>query len=241
MEIPILYDDDQILIINKPAGLIVHADGKTTEPTLVDWLIENYPSIKEVGEPLGLEGGIEIPRPGIVHRLDRETSGAIVVAKTQRSFLHLKHLFQNREVHKTYHAFLWGEVRDDRGIIDKPIGRSVSDFRQWSAGRGARGTLREAVTWFKVLARKDGFSFVEAQPKTGRTHQIRVHFKAINHPVVSDMLYAPKRGFALGFKRTALHSYMIQLLDQNGKEIAATAPYPDDFSHAASLFKPPST
>lgn len=237
----ILYEDDDMLVINKPTGLVVHSDGKTEEKTLVEWLVRKYPEITNVGEPMKLKGPddsvIEIMRPGIVHRLDRETSGAMVIAKTQQSFKYLKKLFSEREVHKTYRLFVWGEPKDERGIIDKPIGRSSADFRQWSAGRGARGTLREAVTWYRVIAKKDGISFVEAQPKTGRTHQIRVHFKVINHPVVCDKLYASKRECPLGFTRTALHSYSIRFKGRGGKEISVTAPYPDDFSKALEGFK----
>ena len=232
IEIPILYEDEDVLVLNKPAGLIVHSDGRTDEPTLVDWLIEKYPNIKDIGEPLALSSGTPIARPGIVHRLDRETSGAIVVAKTQEAFLHLKRQFQDREVHKKYRLFVRGEMKGERGTIDWPIGKSPNDFRRWSAQRGAKGELREAVTWYRVLARKDGFSFVEAQPRTGRTHQIRVHFKAINYPVVCDKLYAPKNACALGFLRTALHSFSIAFKGRGGKEISVTAPYPDDFKDA---------
>ena len=230
-----LYEDDDVLVINKPAGLVVHADRRTVEPTLVDWIVKNYPTIESVGEPIVLADGTAIARPGIVHRLDRETSGAMVIAKNPESFLYMKRQFADRQVHKIYRAFVYGELRDDRGIINRPIGRSANDFRQKSAGRGAKGVMREAITWFKVLKRKDGFSFIEAQPRTGRTHQIRVHFKAVNHPVVSDSLYAAKRAPALGFSRTALHSYKITFKGRGGKEISATAPYPADFEHAIKL------
>ena len=241
----ILFEDDDVLVLNKPAGLIVHSDGRTEEATLVDWLIEKYPSIKDVGDPSGTseaDGDRQkgILRSGIVHRLDRETSGAIVVAKTQEAFLYLKRQFQNREVHKKYHLFVRGEVKQERGIIDRPIGKSPNDFRRWSAQRGAKGELREAVTWYRVLARKDGFSFVEAQPRTGRTHQIRVHFKAINYPVVCDKLYASKNACALGFSRTALHSFSISFKGRGGKEISVTAPYPEDFRDAQSALGLPS-
>ncbi len=241
MDIPILFEDENYIIINKPAGLVVHPDGKTDEPSLTDWLIKNYPKMKGVGEPLKLSGGETIDRPGIVHRLDRDTSGALVIAKTQKAFEDLKEKFQNREVSKKYHAFVYGEVKESEGVIDRPIGRSNKDFRMWSAQRGARGELREALTHYRVLARgvtgqvgeegsaPEKFTFVEIEPKTGRTHQIRVHFKAINHPVICDPLYAPKRESALGFKRLALHSRSIGFVGISGNAIEATAPYPKDF------------
>lgn len=232
----ILFEDSDVLVLDKPAGLVVHADGRTEETTLVDWLIKKYPDIKNVGEPLALADGTNLLRPGIVHRLDRETSGALVVAKNQESYLFLKRQFQDREVKKKYHAFVYGDMKEERGTITKPIGRSPADFRRYSSTRGAKGEMRDAVTWFKVIAHKKGFSFVEAQPKTGRTHQIRVHFKAIGYPVVSDSLYAAKRAPALGFTRTALHARSLSFRLRGGKEVAVIAPYPKDFEEAMKDF-----
>lgn len=247
MKIAVLHEDKNYIIINKPAGLVVHSDGKTKEPALTDWILENYPKMKNVGEPMRTPTGEEIPRPGIVHRLDRDTSGVLVIAKTAAAFEDLKKKFQDREVSKKYHAFVYGVVKEDDGVIDRPIGRSNKDFRLWSAQRGARGELRDAVTHFKVLGRgsslnrqtKDktapensGVTFLEVEPKTGRTHQIRVHFKAINHPVVCDPLYAPKQPALLGFERLALHSKSISFIGLDGKPIEAEAPYPADFKRA---------
>lgn len=235
MLIPILFEDTEVLVVNKPAGLVVHSDGKTVEPTLTDWVLENYPETKGVGEPTKLSNGEMIDRPGIVHRLDRETSGVLVVAKNQKSFEFLKKQFQEREMEKTYRAFVHGEVKNDSGIIDRPIARSTGDFRKWTAERGRRGEEREAVTEYKVLARHEGFSFLDVHPKTGRTHQIRVHLKAINHPVVCDKLYAAKRDCALGFTRLALHAFSLKLKLPTGKELIVEATYPEDFQHAIEL------
>ncbi len=236
MNISILYEDKDVLVVNKPAGLVVHADGRTEEPTLVDWILENYPNIKDVGEPTKLSNGEIIVRPGIVHRLDRDTSGVLVVAKKQPAFLFLKQQFQDRTLQKTYRAFVYGEPKQEEGIIDRPIARSRKDFRLWSAQRGAKGVEREAITEYKVLARHKGFSFFELKPKTGRTHQIRVHLKAINHPVVCDKLYAPKQKPALGFTRLALHSLSIEFTLPSGKPIKVEAPYPEDFKKALKTF-----
>lgn len=234
-KITVLYEDNDVVVISKPAGLVVHSDGKREEDTLTDWIDENYPESKGVGEPLTLSNSDVIERSGIVHRIDRETSGVMLIAKNQASFLHFKKQFQDRLVGKIYHAFVYGEMKDDDGIIDRPIGRSKKDFRQWSAQRGARGMMREAVTHYKVVTRSGGFSFVEVTPKTGRTHQIRVHFKAINHPIVSDSLYAPKKEKALGFERLALHAYSIEFNSVGGKKIKVTASYPEDFEKALKI------
>lgn len=245
MNIEVLFENKNYVIINKPAGLVVHYDGKTVEPNVADWVLKNYPQTADVGEPLKLSNGETISRPGIVHRIDRDTSGALVIALNQESFLHLKGMFQSREVQKTYHAFVYGIVKKDDDVIDRPIGRSRKDFRLWSAQRLARGEMREAITDYRVLARSseagsntaqtEGVTFIEAKPHTGRTHQIRVHFKAINHPVVCDKLYAPKREPLLGFERLALHARTIEFKDTDGSIISATAPYPQDFARAVDL------
>jgi 23S rRNA pseudouridine1911/1915/1917 synthase len=232
MKINVLYEDSDILALNKPAGLVVHSDGKTVEPSLSDWVLENYPKTKNVGEPARLSDGREIPRPGIVHRLDRETSGVILVAKTAKGFETLKKQFQDHLIQKTYEAFVFGEIKNDNGRIDRPIGRSSSDFRKWTAQRGARGEMREALTEYVVKARASGYSYVEVFPKTGRTHQIRVHFKAINYPLVSDKLYVQGRENTLGFTRLALHSKSISFISTDGQIHTVTAPYPADFKMA---------
>lgn len=264
--ITILYEDENVLVVNKPAGLVVHADGRTDEITLVDWILQNYPEMKDVGEPLIVKNELRIKnqelgqeqekgnsvlastpnpiiyRPGIVHRIDRDTSGVLVIAKNQKTFEFLKSQFQEREVEKVYQALVYGVVKGDDGVIDRPITRSRKDFRLWSAQRGGRGVEREAVTEYKVLKRitatkgggENGFSLLELRPKTGRTHQIRVHLKAINHPVVCDTLYAPKRECAFGFSRLALHALSIEFTLPTGKKLKVEAPLPDDFKNAVA-------
>ncbi len=232
MNIKIIYEDENIVAINKPAGLVVHYDGKTKESSVVDWVMEKYPEIEGVGEPLILSSGEIIKRPGIVHRLDKETSGVLLIAKNQKTFLFLKEQFQNRKTKKSYRAFVYGEIKNDKGVIDRPIGRSTSDFRKWSAQRGARGKMRGAITEYVVLDRKSNFSYVELNPKTGRTHQLRVHLKAINHPIVCDSLYAEKKECALGFQRLALHAFSIEFDLPSGEHLKLEADLPDDFKKA---------
>ncbi len=233
------------LVVAKPAGLIVHPDGKTEEPTLCDWLVARYPSIAGVGEPIVRADGSAIEKPGIVHRLDRETSGVMVVAKTQEAFDDLKSQFKDRRTSKRYLAFAWGNMAEDERNVNMPIGRSRGDFRRKRAGAMARGELREAETYVKVLARlrakvegkDESFILVSAEPKTGRTHQIRTHLGAIHHAVVGDRLYAPRRPMALGFNRVALHARELSF-DDGAERRTFQAPLPEDFAAAVERFCP---
>ncbi len=240
-KIGILYEDEDCLVVNKPAGIMVHADGRSEGPFLTDWIISKFPDLKGVGETQLSPEGDSLERPGIVHRLDKDTSGVLLIAKNPKSHAYLKFQFQERTVVKKYLAFVWGEFAESFGTINKPIGRSANHFPKWSAGRGTRGEMREAETyWTRIWTglgktiTKDGekmekFSLIQAEPKTGRTHQIRVHMLAVQHPVVCDGMYAPKKPKALGFERLALHSRSIQFLNMKGQKILIKAPLPTDF------------
>ncbi len=247
----ILYENDDCLFLNKPAGISVHGDGKTPEYTVADWLLAERPALAGVGEPLMIRvpggGEVSVPKPGIVHRLDKDTSGVMLVAKTQEAYEFFKKQFQERKVEKVYHCFVYGWIKEDSMVIDAPIGRDSGDIRRWTAGKGARGTVREALTGISVRARlgsrpyegkgstEEGtYSFVEARPKTGRTHQIRVHLRSVNHPIVADALYAPKREAALGFERLALHARSLSVVLPGGERTTVTAPYPPDFAAAVA-------
>lgn len=239
MEPTVLFEDSDVMVLDKPSGLVVHPDGKIEEQTLVDWLLEHYSEMQGVGEPLQLADGTVIDRPGIVHRIDRETSGVLVVAKHQEAYEFLKRQFQSRQVEKTYFTFLHGVLKGEEGVIDFPIGKSRKDFRLRVAvaphvpeGRQARGELREAITEYKMLRCGESMTYVEAKPKTGRTHQLRAHFKAINHPIVCDQLYAPKQGCASGFTRLALHASALKLRLPSGELLEIEAPLPEDFIEA---------
>ena len=243
-DIEILYEDKDCVVVNKPAGLMVHADGRSEGPFLTDWVISNYPKTKNVGEPIRTPEGETVIRPGIVHRLDKETSGVLIVAKTAKAHAFIKKQFQDREVHKKYLVFVWGELLEEFGTIKRPIGRSATDFRKWSAQRGVRGEMREAETYWTRLGfgksedetgKLEKFTLIEAEPKTGRTHQIRVHFLAIQHPVVSDPLYAEHKPKALGFKRLALHSRSVEFTNLKGETVKIIAPLPKDFVKGCKL------
>lgn len=261
MKIKILYEDKDVLVIDKPASVSVHPDGKTKEKTICDWLILNYPKIKNVGEPFILEGKggekIKIPRPGIVHRLDKETSGVLIISKNQKTFLFLKDQFQNHKIKKTYRAFVYGYVPEPKaslasgkkGVINAKIGRSSNDIRAFTAGRGAKEPVRDATTEYVVLNRfsdkkkeelkkkpENQFSYVEAYPKTGRTHQIRVHMRYINHPVVSDPLYRGSKDLALGMKRLALHAMSVTFVLPSAKSLTVESPLPSDFKNVIDQY-----
>lgn len=237
MNIPIIYEDGDVIVANKPSGLVVHSDGKTEEETLSDWAVSHYPQMKGVGEPLTLSDGTVVERNGIVHRLDRETSGVIMLAKNQKAFLFLKNQFEKREVEKTYNAFIYGKLKEKEGVIDRPIARSTSDFRKWSAEGRMRGKEREAVTSYTVLEDCRDASFVEVVPKTGRTHQIRVHFKAIGHPIICDSLYAPQHECLFGFDRLALHARVLTIALPKGGTTVLEAELPNDFETAREEIK----
>ena len=203
MKIRILYEDKDILAIEKPPGV------------LVDSIKEKYPKFI------------------LAHRLDRETSGVLLLAKNETSYEFLKAQFKDRTIKKVYHAIVNGHPRVDKGVINKPIGRSPRDFRRHLSGRGARGELREAITEFKVLKRyeegKNKFSFLEIKPKTGRTHQIRVHMKFANYPVACDSLYNPDGVCPKDINRVALHASSIEFKNTKGETIKTEAPLPGEF------------
>ena len=226
----VLYEDNYIVAIDKPAGLVVHS-GVGTDVTLVDWILEHYPAMKEVGEQEG-----SLLRPGIVHRLDKGTSGVMILAKSQEVFDTLKKHFQKGKIEKEYHAFVYGKPKSLRGTVSLSLGKSRADFRKYAV-RNTRGEVREAWTEYVVVGSCKGqSSFVRFYPKTGRTHQIRVHAQSLHTPIVCDSLYAPSHEPALGFSRLALHSRRISLFThQYPKTLHLTAPHPDDFMHAFSL------
>lgn len=238
-EIEILYEDDSVMVINKPSGIMVHNDGRDEGETVVDWFLKHVPEAKGVGEPGFAQGGlIPLERSGVVHRLDRETSGVLLLAKTQVAFVHLKEQFQSHLIKKEYRAIIYGTMKEKWGTIDRPIGRSTRDFRLRSAQRGARGLLREARTDWELIGQTDENAYLKLSPKTGRTHQIRVHLKAIGKPIVRDELYAGEAlatGNDLGFTRLALHAYSLKVVLSDGDEKVFLAPLPLDFEIATTI------
>lgn len=235
--ISILYEDADMLVINKPVGYLVHADGRTEAPTVVEWFLARAPEARGVGEAGFATDGTPLDRSGVVHRLDRDTSGVLVLAKHQEAFLHLKAQFHDHLVKKEYRAFVYGTMKEKWGTINKPIGRSTKDFRLRSAEKGARGTLRSAVTDWELLAQSKTHAYLALFPKTGRTHQIRVHLRAISRPIVGDVQYALPTllgGDNLGFARLALHAHRLTIALPSGSVETFEAPLPPDFAAATS-------
>jgi len=218
----ILHEDHQILVINKKPGVVVHPAPGNLSGTLVHFLISYYPQIRSVGE--------DIVRPGIVHRLDRDTSGVMVVAKEKGAFCFLKREFMQRRVEKRYIALVSGNLRDDSGHIVMPIGRHPVKRKMMStiAENG-----RYAETLWKVIQRHPGATLVEAELKTGRTHQVRVHFKALGHPLVGDSVYGFRSGCRLqgSKKRQMLHAWKLSFRHPwSGRRVEFKAPLPHDMA-----------
>lgn len=250
-----MYENSAVVVINKPAGLMVHADGRDKHKTLVDWIIRHYPKMIGVGEEFVFEskGKKKIfPRPGIVHRLDKDTSGVLVLCKTDSSFRKMKAQFKNHTLKKVYRALVWGHVKHDTGIIDSPIARSKSDFRIRTTpdpfDEDTRGVERAATTRYKVLERlyvtaedvKTPVTYIELYPTTGRTHQLRVHCRSIRHPIIDDPLYGPE-GKPVLVGRTALHAVKIVFVNPESEHpdtLTVEAQMPQDFLSAlANLTK----
>lgn len=238
MELPILYEDADVVAVLKPSSVMTHVDGVSTAETVADWFAARYPESADVGETQRLKDGTEIKRPGVVHRLDVDTSGVLVLAKTNEAHAFLKDAFKNRETKKTYLAFVYGVLKEKKGVIDFPIGRSRKDFRLRSAQPKAKGTLRDAITRYEIVGEdaEGKHSLVKVMPETGRTHQIRVHLKAIFHPVVGDVLYAPNRAADLGFSRLGLHAYALDIPLPSGGRKEIIAPVPADLAPALAKF-----
>lgn len=243
-ESTILFENDDVLVIDKPTGMFVHEDGTNDAPTVVDWFLARVPAARGIGEPGKSPRGMTLERSGVVHRLDAETSGVLVLAKTQDAFVHLKAQFHDRLVKKEYCAFVYGKMEEKWGTIQRPIGRSAKDFRLRSAERGAKGTLREAITDFERIRsgtyEGEAFSELKLFPKTGRTHQLRVHLKAIGRPIVRDALYAGKKveqSGNLGLSRLALHAHALTLTLPDGDAHTFIAPIPSEFNEASVRIK----
>jgi 23S rRNA pseudouridine1911/1915/1917 synthase len=213
-----VYEDRYLAVVSKPAGMVSQADARHTSGTLVNALLFHLSSISSVGAP---------NRSGIVHRLDKETSGLLIVAKTEEAHLKLSESLKRREIKRKYLALVVGEVPQESGVVVAPVGRSYGDRKKMGVNLVAG---KEAVTRFKVLKRFNGFTLLELDLETGRTHQIRVHMNFINHPVVGDPRYGGRKaGQALGLKRQFLHAYQIHFMHPiTGQELSFEDELPPD-------------
>lgn len=209
-DLKIVYEDDDIMVVDKPAGLLVHPGNGRDEPTVADFSRLYSADDDEV-------------RPGIVHRLDRDTSGLLILAKTINAKSFMQAAFSDRNIHKTYLLLARGRVSPADAIIDLPIDRDLRDRAKRAINRNGR----VALTNYRTLASYAGYSYIEAEPQTGRTHQLRVHFAAIGHPIVGDQTYGPKTQ-DLGLKRHFLHATRLSFVAPNGSELSLESPLPDD-------------
>lgn len=211
----ILHEDDDLLVVNKPAGMVVHIGAGHEEGTLVNALLHHGAS---------LSSGSEEHRPGIVHRLDKETSGCIVVAKNDQTHAALSRAFADRLVKKTYLAIIRGRPRHAKGTIDLAIGRHPVQRQKMTPRRAPSG--RDAVTDYELLSTRDGWTLIACMPRTGRTHQIRVHLQSLGHPIAGDPLYGKRDRF----ERHLLHAWKLEFLHPTtGAPLILEAPLPPDF------------
>ncbi len=250
IKLKIIFQDENIVVIDKPAGLQIHPvksanadhgaglvksatadhgvgpDDNQKENTLVNYLLAEFPEIKTVHDD-SHDGRM---RPGIVHRLDKDTSGAIIIARNQKTFLELKRQFKNKEIEKKYQAIVYGAPNPAEGIIEKPLARSADYRKQVIAGRKTKTKIREATTFYKTLKTiGNNFALLEVAPKTGRMHQIRVHLTSIGYPIVGDKKYYLKNiKRREGISRQLLHAASIEF-SLFGKKYEFNSPLPEDF------------
>lgn len=232
MSIETVYEDQNLLVINKPSGLITHPkNAEDNQESVTGWLIEKYPEIKTVGDP-STGSGQENLRPGLVHRLDKDTSGLLVIAKNQNSFHYLKGLFQDKKIKKFYLALVCGRPKESKGIIDAPMGRIGMKRTTQMRGNKKLKDRKEAVTKYATLKNFHDFTLLEVSPHTGRTHQIRVHLKSIGVPIAGDPLYGHKKmNGPKESERLFLHAYKLQFISPDGKALTIEVDLPKELQN----------
>ena len=235
----IIYEDEEIIVINKPAGMVTHPGAGVKSGTLANALVYHF---NQISHQPPRRGGAS--RPGIVHRLDVGTSGLIVVAKTDRAHIRLAEQFEARTVYKSYQALVYGNVKENEGLIDLPIGRDPRGRVKMSVRPAGEG--RPALTIYRVLERFEEFTLLAVEIKTGRTHQIRVHLAHINHPVAGDSTYGGGRANTIKnaqvraainrLGRPFLHAAHLTIEHPvSGEEMKFTAPLPDELQYFLEL------
>lgn len=226
-EIPIevVYEDDDIIVVNKPKGLVVHPANGNPDGTLVNAIMAMCKeSLSGIGGKL---------RPGIVHRLDKDTSGLLIIAKNDKAHINMSNQIKNREVKKIYIALVRGVIPEDEATIDMPIGRSTKDRKKMAVQKNGK----QAITHFKVIKRYPKYTLLEIKIDTGRTHQIRVHMAEIGHPIIGDMVYSNGKN-EFGIEGQMLHARYLEFKHPiTGKELKLEAPIPKYFEEVLDKLK----
>jgi 23S rRNA pseudouridine1911/1915/1917 synthase len=216
----ILYEDDSLIILNKPAGLVVHPAAGHTDGTLVNALLAHCP-LAEIGGK---------KRPGIVHRLDKDTTGAIAIAKTDQAYQHLQAQLKAKTARRQYLGIVYGAPKTETGTINQPIGRHLVERKKMAIVPEAKGG-RPAITHWQVQERLGNYTLIHFQLETGRTHQIRVHSAHIGHPIVGDPIYSAGRDIGVNLPGQALHAWQLTVQHPlSGEWISVTAPPPKAFN-----------
>lgn len=239
MNLKIIYEDENILVVDKPASIVVFPEGSTKEKTLIDYLLEKSPVLKNVGKS---------PRYGIVHRLDKETSGILLVAKNNESLRFLQKEFKESKVLKKYLLLVVGDLKPNKGKIETLIGRSPKNRKKQKAfsltsPEAKRKGLRKAITEYKVLERfstrdRKYYTLIEVNPKTGRKHQIRCHFSSLGYPAAGDKLYSFKgQPEPESLKRHFLHASSLKIRLLDGKEKEFKSDLPEDLKEVLGKLK----
>ena len=222
ISVPVIYEDNDIIVVNKPKGMVVHPANGNPDGTLVNAILNMCKnSLSGIGGEL---------RPGIVHRLDKDTSGLIIIAKNDKAHINISQQIKNRLVTKKYIALVRGVLPDNEATIDMPIARSKKDRKKMAVDKDGK----EAITHFKVIKRFDNYTLIEVKIDTGRTHQIRVHMAHIGYPVVGDMVYSNGKN-EFGIEGQMLHSKSLDFTHPStGKSIHLEAPLPEYFEEVLS-------
>lgn len=246
MQTKLIIKTKDYLIINKPAGLIVHPRrldmqarrSDYQEPTLADWLIKNYPEVQAVGDDAKL-------RPGIVHRLDKDASGLMVIARNQKMFDWLKDQFKKRKVLKEYLSLVYGQIKKEEGEISLPLNKCGARTKVKPRGKeNQKANIRKAITQFEVLERFQHYTFIKVRIETGRTHQIRAHFANFGHSIAGDQKYChlrdrKRKGFTKFIKsdRVFLHSHKLGFYDLEGRWREYTVALPEELQSFLDITK----
>ena len=231
----IVYEDEDILVVNKPCGMVVHPAAGNPDGTLVNAILYHC------GDSLSGIGGVI--RPGIVHRIDKDTSGLLVVAKNDAAHLSLSDQLKVHCVSRVYNAIAIGNLREDAGTVDAPIGRHPTDRKRMAVLRGADAHARDAVTHYRVLERFDGMCHVECHLETGRTHQIRVHMASLGHPLLGDPVYGGAshrfcQSHPMLIHGQCLHAAELSLIHpRSGEEMHFSCPLPEDMERILTILR----